>query len=420
MPTIINFNDYANRSKKVHNEGFLDDDDDEDSKEELQVVDESDEVAVRVARRRSILRGILIGAGVFLIVLVILLQSGTRKYNSANYSKIADIPSQEGTVYLDLGGRIVSYSHDGAGCMDTKGNQIWNVTFEMQQPVVAHSGDVIAIGDYNGSTIHILGADAILGKVDTNLPIRGIAVAENGEIAAVLADLDVTWIYLFNTKGETLVRFKTTMNQSGYPLAVAISPNGQLVAVSHLTIGTQSINTSVAFYNFGDVGQNTVEHNVSGFNYDDEVFPFVTYMNGSTAAAVSDKRLVFYNGNEIPQSGSTAMFSDRIEGVYSNKKYIGVLFPDTSGTEKYAMRIYNADGSLVGTVAFSMDFTKIQLSGDRVVINNDNELLICNVDGTVRYQGAIDVPVRAVIPSESSTSRLTLVTETDIEQMSLE
>lgn len=373
------------------------------------------------ARRRQILHILIMLGAVAALIFLIVIQSRNRTYDTASYRKIEDLVGQEDTRYYSLGSNIVACSRDGASCISTSGSMIWNVTYEMQEPMTARSGNVMAIGDYNGSEIHIVNDTRILGSVDTSMPIRGLTVAENGEVAAVLNDSDVTWIYLFDSQGNTIAYFKTTMGQSGYPLAVAVSPNGEVVGVSHLTMGSTAANTSIAFYNFGDVGQSAAENNVSGFNYDDEVFPFITYMNESTCAAVSDRRLAFFiNANRIPDSGTNIMFDAQVQGVFANSNYIVILFPDTSGQEQYVMRVYNTSGTMISSIPFTMDYTSIQLCSDRIVINNDQVCQIYNVDGTLKYEGSFQKAVKAVIPSRSSTNRLTIVTANTLEQMTLE
>ena len=54
---------------------------------------------------------------------------------------------------MPFAGHLLTYSKDGAGCMDIKGNAVWNQTFEMQNPIVDVCNDVVAIGDNKGSTI---------------------------------------------------------------------------------------------------------------------------------------------------------------------------------------------------------------------------------------------------------------------------
>lgn len=375
-------------------------------------------------RRRSIvhaaLRVLLAAAAVAALAGLVYYQAQTGTYSRAVFSEITEVESTSGTQYLMLGKRIVSYSRDGISCMTMDGTQVYNVTFEMQQPLEARAGDVLALADYNGQQIYIFDESKEMGTVSTSLPIRQISVAENGEVAAVMDDQDTTWIYLYSVDGETIAYFKTTMAQSGYPLGVAISPGGSLVAVSHLIASSDGVDTSIAFYNFGGVGANSVENNVSGFNYGNEIFPYIAYMNDSTCAAVSDSRIAFYTGSEIPQSGGDVMLSSQALGVWSNDRYLAVLFQDATGEAQYNMKVYGTSGSVVGDFTFTMDYSEIQLAGERIYMNNAQECMIYTVTGVQKYNGTFTEDVRTLIPSSSSRTRHAVVTDTGIKELRLD
>ena len=101
---------------------------------------------------------------------------------------ISSIPVSkvEGATYLALGNNILTYSKDGANCMDGRGIVLWNQTYEMQNPMVDINGSVVAIGDYNGRTIYVMDAEGSRGEITTNLPIRKFRVAANGVVAVIL------------------------------------------------------------------------------------------------------------------------------------------------------------------------------------------------------------------------------------------
>lgn len=376
------------------------------------------------ARRRKVLQLVLqiLGGVAILAALALLIYYKTRTgtYTRAIYSEIMASETTSGTQYLMLGNHIVSYSRDGISCMTMDGTQVYNVTFEMQQPLEARAGNMLALADYNGSQIYIFNASESLGSVSTSLPIRAISVAENGEVAAVMDDQDTTWIYLYSAEGETIAYFKTTMAQSGYPVSVAISPDGTLVAVSHLMASSDGVDTSIAFYNFGGVGANSVENNVSGFNYNGEIYPYIQFMNNSTCVAVSDTRIAYYTGSEIPEAGTNIMMPGQAIGVWCNDKYLAVLYQDTTGDEQYNMKVYGTGGSVVGDWTFTMDYSEIQIAGNRIYMNNAQECMIYTVDGIQKYSGTFTDSVRKLIPSATSNSRHAVVTDTGIELMRLE
>lgn len=55
-------------------------------------------------------------------------------------------------------------------------------------------------------------------------------------VALVLQDDTVTWVNLYQADGTSVATDKTTVGESGYPLDVALSPNGQKMAVSYLKL----------------------------------------------------------------------------------------------------------------------------------------------------------------------------------------
>ena len=221
-----------------------------------------------------------------------------------SYVTLSSVDKQQydNAVCLNYEKGFLTYSKDGISYTDNKGNAIWNQTFEMQDPMVRIARTRVAVADYNGHIIHNIALSGDAVEIDTNLPIRQFALAENGMVAAILEDTNITWIYLYNSAGEKVAYIKTTMQKSGYPAAVALSPDGKLMAVSYITVESGAAKSSVAFYNFSSVGQNFVDNFASGADYVDAVIPYLTFINGDTAFAVADNRLVIYSGDQRPKS----------------------------------------------------------------------------------------------------------------------
>lgn len=397
----------------------------EEDKDDEGFIDEQIEENERSKERRMeivrlFLRCLVVAFILLLIGLFFRYLNSKRVYSVALSEKIYEMSLQDNVTCVSLGDSLVYYSKDGATCLNGSGSVLWSISFEMQDPLVSKAGDLIAIGDYGGSTVYLESESEVLGTIDTNLPLLDLCVSENGEVAAVLSDTDTIWIYLFNSEGETIAYIKTTMSQSGYPLCVSLSPNGELLCVSHLTADSAGLSSSIAFYNFGEVGQNYAENNVSGFNYEDEVFPYTRFMNSSTCVAVSDSRIVFYTGKEIPQSGSNAMFDEELEGVYGSDDYVALLFPDSSGSEEYCLQVYDTSGQMTAEIPFTMEYTGIQVAGENVYINNDTDLLIYTVSGQLRYDGTLPATASQVVALGQSVDRFYLVTEDAIEKVTLQ
>ncbi len=317
----------------------------------------------------------------------------------------------ENAVSENLNGNILTYSNDGANCTDTKGNVLWNQTFEMQNPMVKINGKVAAIADYNGRTIYVVDDTGSMGEISTGMPIRTICVSQSGVVAAVLDDSEVNAIYIYNSTGGTIAYFKTTMKKSGYPISVAISGNSEIVAVSYLYLDSGTVTSNVAFYNFGPVGQNEVDNYVSGYSYSDAIVPEVGFLNNTTSFALADNRLVIYKGKQIPTSQAEVLLQDEVQSVYYNEDYIGLVYLNASGASKYKMDIYNDTGKAVMSKEFDLDYTNIFFRGDCAVVYNESECLISNMKGKEKFNGKFKTAVETLIPTSKISEFITITSD---------
>lgn len=365
---------------------------------------QGDSLGMKILKHRLVIlyRTVLIIAVVAAAVAIVIVQAKNRVYES--YEEISSVPRENisGSVTAALGEHILTYSNDGANCVNGEGEQLWNQTFEMQNPIVDIRGDVAAMGDYNGRTIYVMDSSGPLGEIDTKMPIRNFVVSANGVVAAILDDTNITWIYLFDASGNTLAYFKTTMKQSGYPVGITISDNGCLVGVSYLYVDSGVMKSSVAFYNFGPVGQNEIDNFVSGYDYMDSVMPYVRFLGSETAIAVSDDRLVVYSGSQKPVSVADVLLDGEILGVYCGKEYVALVYNDVTGNAMYKADIYNKDGKLADTVMLGFQFSDIIFSGDRVIAYSEQEMLVHTIGRMDKFAGNFRKSVQTLIPGKKA------------------
>ena len=363
---------------------------------------------------RSLLLFILVTAA----VAVFLIQWKNKIFtDSVTVSSIATTKPQNGNL-VAFSEYILTYSKDGASCMDGNGNAVWNETFEMQNPMIDICQNVVAIGDYNGRNIYIMNTSGLLGQITTNRPIRNFCVASNGVVAVVLDDSDLTYIYLYDTKGKELVRIRTTMKDSGYPFSLSLSPNGMLLCVSYLFVDSGELKSSVAFYNFVEVGQNQTDNYVSGYDYLDVVVGYTRFLDEKTLFAVSDDRIMFFEGTQIPVNIGERLFSEDVQKLYYGKKHVGLVFNSTDGNSRYRLDIYNKAGQLCQSIGFDMEYTDIVFAEDQVIIYNESECQVYNMNGVEKYSGYFEKAVYALIPT-SSSYRYILVTADSIDTIKL-
>lgn len=364
-------------------------------------------------------RTILVFVLVVAIVAALYIQWKNKIYTQMTVVASADIHITQDANLLPFAGYLLTYSKDGAGCMDIKGNAVWNQTFEMQNPMVAMCQNVVAIGDYNGRNIYVMDTGGVIGSITTNKPMRDFCVASNGVVAVVLDDTDTTWIYLYDAKGKELVYFRTTMKDSGYPIKVSISPNAQLVCVSYLFVDSGQVKSSVAFYNFGDVGQNNTNNYVSGYDYLDVVVPFTSFLDNKSLFAVSDDRIMFYGGAQKPVVIAESLISETVQSVYYGDEYVGLVFISTESSSRYRLDVYHKSGEFRQSIEFDIDYRDILFREDQIIIYNESECRIYNSNGAEKYSGRFEKSALVLIP-QNNAYRCMIVTPDSIDTVELQ
>ena len=362
--------------------------------------------------------------GVALIVAIIaflIIQWRDKVFTESLVTGTAPITIVQGADVKNLGGNILLYSKDGASCVDAKGKAVWNRTYEMQTPLISISGQTAAIGDYNGRSIYVMDKSGEKGTINTNLPIRDFCVSENGVVAAVLDDSNLVRINLYNgneNTEETIVTSTASMDKSGYPMSISLTPNGKIMAVAYLYVDSGNMKSSVAFYNFGEVGQNETDNYVSGYDYLNTVIPYVRFMDNDSAFAVSDDRIVFFAGAERPTNIASNLLEEEIQSIYYNENYVGLVFNNQSGESAYRLDVYNSSGSKVGSQFFDIDYTDIVFSKDQIIIYSDTDCQISNIKGVDKFIGNFEKNTSLLIPT-TSVYRYVIVTADSVDTIEL-
>lgn len=354
-----------------------------------------------------------------IVAIVILYVSYSNKlYKSYSVKKSVKYHRVEGTNVLSFDDKFLTYSKDGIHCTDSKGKDRWSVPYEMQNPVVAKRGEYVAVTDTNGREVHVFNFNGELGTIRTVSPIKNMAISGDGVVVVVTEEDNLTLINVYYYDGGLIATFRTTMDKSGYPVDIGISDNSKLIAVSYLYVDSGKLTSKVAFYNFGDVGQNEIDNLVSGYDYEGKVIPIIEFLDDRTAFALANDRLMFYSGKERPTNTANIELKEEVQSVFYGDDNVGLLYMDTSGKGKYRIDIYSSSGKKISSHIFTMEFTDIFFANGMVVIYNSTEALIYKESGRKKFEGKFSDSVSLMIPT-SSPIKYVLVTQDAIKTIQL-
>lgn len=364
-------------------------------------------------RRRAKLRlflGIFLALACIIGTYILLI---TRTYS--NVQIIEHTGEQRSGTYVQFANGILCYSKDGVVFTNINGKELWNQPYQMKHPIAVMAGESVAIADQGGNAIAVFDKQGLKGEITTLLPIEKISVSEQGIVAALLENGDNPQIICYDVVGNVLVEHKVAVSSTGYPLDLALSPNGELLLVSYLYTQEGVITSKISYFNFGEVGQDKTDRIVKQQAYDDKVIPFVSFMTQDTAIVVSGSHLEYYKGSQLPESQRIIELDKPIKSVFHNDKYVGIIL---QGEAKNELRVYDRNGKEISASEFEGEYSNVAIFGEQIVMYEGNRCIIFMKSGHKRFEGEMSADISEIFPI-FGINKYFMVSATGLEQIRL-
>ena len=318
-----------------------------------------------------------------------------RSYHNYKVVQSSEQEDVVSTSYIEMDGDILRYSPDGVSLVSDKMSTLWSETYQMQNPVADVNGTRAVIADKDGTTLEIYDKSGKTGSVTTSYSIIKARVSKSGLVAAILDGGDDTWIDFYSTDGSLIAENQTKIDDPGYPLDIAVSEDGVVMMVTYQFVDGSDTTSYVAFYNFGDVGQNEDDRIVSGYKYEGVVVPQIQYLSNNRSIALKDNGFTIYQGSQIPKEVKTIETDKEIVSTFYDDDMVGLVFKNDSKDKQYIMEVYNtADGKLKFKEDFNIPYTTIKLSGGNILMYNSSQMCVVNSRGVQKYLGSVDGTIK--------------------------
>lgn len=337
-----------------------------------------------------------IAAGVLILAVVLVYALVKNNKVASSYEVVTSMSRGDDTsvYYCMMRKGMVKYSKDGVAMTNKSGTVLWNQTYEMASPTMTSAGDYVAVGDIGANTIYIFNEYGQLGRVSTDVPIQEIQISEQGVVAAVLSDTSSNYINLYDKQGNSLGSIKASLENTGYPLAIALSPDASKLAVSYLIVKSGSMQSRIVAYDFSDVeGDHLLDtQELEG------LYPKAAFLDSREEVLFGEKGFVLYQADS-KKIETQENFESEINSVFCTNQKLGFIFKNEDDNGKYRMEIYNKAGKKSSTYYFDLDYSGMTADDDEVILYNDEEMLIYQMGGRVRFRGTFNTAVTGVMPS---------------------
>ena len=348
-----------------------------------------------------------------LVVLILGAFFGIRYYlNNRSYTgySIASTTERTDTLttkYASFGDKILKYSRDGVSYTDSNNSLLFSITYTMQDPILALSEKAGVVADKNGNQIYIFDQEQQRGQITTLLPIKHIAISNQGVVAVLMEESHSSKLEIYSSDGKLIGDGVFDLEDAGAPMNLSISSDGTKIAIAFAQISGSKLNSCVAVYNFDNVGENYVDQLVFAKNYTEYLIPEVHYFDNSTFAAVGDGILAFYQGNQIPELVQEVTLDHKIKSVFYGESVVGLVFENTEGQ---ILTLFDLKGNLLSQIPFTMDYENIRIADNRVLIYNDTEMGLYSFGGKECFRYTFDTSMVDIFMTKSRSKYLFIYT----------
>ena len=349
------------------------------------------------ARKKRWKKTALIAAVVAALAVGVYLLINLQTYTSARALDTYTVSGASGSAYEQFADGVLKYSRDGISYLNQHGEEMWNQPYQMKNPVVDVNGSSAAVADKGGNSVLAFNEEGVRGETQTNLPIERVRVSEQGIVSVILTDENEARVLCYDAAGNLLVENKTSMNGTGYPLDVALSPDGETMQVLYLYTEAGAVKSRVIYYNFGESGEEKTDHLVAQTEYEDTVMASGFFMDEKISVAVGDNRLTIYRGGNVPEETENIEIKKQIKSVFHNEKYIGMVLKN-EGKEGYELRLYNTRGQVAMSENFTGDYSHVKLCGSQVIMYDGKNCSIFTRGGIHKFDGEMNSNILEIFP----------------------
>ena len=303
--------------------------------------------------------------------------------DNSNYAKYAD--------------GIIKYSRDGAAYLDKKGEEQWNQSYQLQNPFIHANEDALVIGNQGGNDLYVFNKKGLLGEIHTDYPIEDAVVAENGIVSVLLKNGMTPQIICYDAAGNVLIEHMASLTGIGYPIGMALSPEGTTLQVSYYCVEEGVGATRVVYYDFKDGDTDKESYKVAEDVYKNAIFPESFFVNNRKSVLVGDASFMIYEGKEEPTLTKTVEIEKTIQSVFYDKNYIGFVLKN-AGEEKAELRLYNMSGEQKMSKTFVGEYSNISISDGNVLMFDGGKCAIFSSWGVQKFEGEVEMNIKEILP----------------------
>ena len=292
-------------------------------------------------------------------------------------------------------------ARDGVQKLSSTGELRWQHGFNLSQPNMVGSGEMVAIGEPGGHKIYVFGPAGYLYSVD-NLPYPALyfTVNSTGYLSVIMRSSTGYIIRAYDPRDHDTFHFHQAINNPNvFPFSVDVSNCGTYIAKALLDVDTLLLSRITFSYKRRVDSRGAQDGFFRSYRFDNELVARVRFTDDGRLIAVTDQQIVGFMAGEgnvgtlwnIPLHNrpDKLIIGDNHLAFVTGEAFLN----DPDAEAPGILHIYNFNGNLTGTYDLGRRATHLSMSHNTVLAGTDRTFYAINQHGTLlwEYQAIQDV-----------------------------
>lgn len=242
-------------------------------------------------------------------------------------------------------------------------------------------------------------------KIETTTPISTVCIANQGTVAVLMKEDNVSTVRMYDRKGKELTNGEFYEEKGSFPVDIALSNDAQKLAVDMLDVTEGSVRSTVSFYNFGSVGQNEIDNNVGTYTYDDTFISEISYVASNRMIAIEDSGYIVFEGAQKPAPKREVKFKTEVQSVFYDNKYVGIVYSSPKKEGCWNIKVYDMAGKTVMENETTIAYDKIEfLDNNEICVRNTHDCELYTIHGIRKFSYTFDKDIYKILSGSDSQS----------------
>lgn len=295
-------------------------------------------------------------------------------------SRVLDDEGANNNQYVSFAGGYLRFGKDGMALLDKSAEEIWNVAYQISNPILAQQGDSLVIGDRNGNQILVIEETGIKGEIYTGQPIEKLSVSSQGIVAAMLKSDNASEIICYDSVGNVIAEHQVSAAGMGHPLDVAISSDGKKLMVTYLQYLNGKIESSYRCYSLYDPSEMNYEKVMVEDEVEGTLFARTFFVGSENAVLIGDDkvRIIDVTSQKTLQDTS---FDYELTSVVHNDEYLVLALKNDTGSNENELRVYDVNGKEKSRITYQGSYSNVKIVDNQIIMSEGNACRIFTVSG---------------------------------------